>query len=311
VSVQSLSDLLVDRELRAPATVVSANHTVVTSQVTALIGEVLVDVGADVKRGSVLVRLDNDNSKLALNQARANLKALEAQIEQAELRLKKAEDLLDKKFISDEELIERRTNLSVLEAKRLVQLASIRLAELDVARTTIKAPFDAAVVARQAQVGSLAMPGTPLMTLVQTDGREVDVELDPRYSSDLQLASALRFISQGRVWPLKLERLSSVIDPDSRIQRARFSFVGTPARIGTSGELVWLQAEGLVPVSIIVQRNGVLGVFTANSNVARFVPLQNAQEGRPAKANLPPHTLLIVRGQFRLQDGDTLKTSRQ
>jgi RND family efflux transporter MFP subunit len=311
VSVQRLGDLLIDRELRAPATVVSANHAVVTSQVTALIDEVLVDVGADVKRGSVLVRLDDDNSKLALNQARASLKALNAQIEQAELRLKKAEDLLDKKFISDEELIDRRTNLAVLEAKRLIQLASIRVAELDVARTTITAPFDAAVVGRQAQVGSLAMPGTPLMTLVQTDGREVDVELDPRYSSDLQLAAEPRFVSQDQVWPLKLERLSSVIDPDSRIQRARFSFIGTPARIGTSGELVWLQAEGLVPVPIIVQRNGVLGVFIANSKVARFVPLQNAQEGRPARANLPPDTLLIVRGQSRLQDGDTLKISYQ
>ncbi|MDH5500513.1 MAG: hypothetical protein OEY72_05350, partial [Gammaproteobacteria bacterium] len=39
VSVQRLSEVLVDREVRAPASVISANRAIVTSEVSALIKE--------------------------------------------------------------------------------------------------------------------------------------------------------------------------------------------------------------------------------------------------------------------------------
>ncbi len=80
VSVERLGDLRVARELRAPATVLSANRTVITSEVTALIDAVLADVGASVGKGEILVRLDDDNAHLALSQARAGLESLDAQI---------------------------------------------------------------------------------------------------------------------------------------------------------------------------------------------------------------------------------------
>ena len=49
VTVQPLGELLVDNELRAPATVISANRALVTSEVSALIKGVPVDVGAAVR----------------------------------------------------------------------------------------------------------------------------------------------------------------------------------------------------------------------------------------------------------------------
>ena len=57
VSVERLGDLRVERELRAPATVLSANRAVVTSEVTALIESVLADVGASVKKAQTSGRI--------------------------------------------------------------------------------------------------------------------------------------------------------------------------------------------------------------------------------------------------------------
>ena len=64
VTVQRLGDLLVDRELRAPATVISANRALVTSEVSALIHEVPVDVGDTISQGEPLVVLDDSNNRL-------------------------------------------------------------------------------------------------------------------------------------------------------------------------------------------------------------------------------------------------------
>ncbi len=311
VTVQRLGDLLIDSELRAPATVISANRALVTSEVSALIQYVPVDVGDTIRKGEVLVVLDDDNNRLMLTQAKARLAALKAQIAQARHRLDKAEELLEKNFVSDDELLARQTDLAVLEANVQEQDVFIRIQELALSRTTIKAPFDAAIVERQAQVGSYAMPGTVLMTIVQTDGREIDAEIDPRYAVALPAVSDIRFVSQGREWRVELARLSSVIDTDTRILRARLKFPGDPAPIGLTGELVWSEATGLLPVAQIVQRGSTLGVFIANSDSARFVPIPGAQEGRPATVDLPPDTLIVVRGQARLQDGDTLSISRE
>jgi RND family efflux transporter MFP subunit len=311
VTVQRLGDLLVDWELRAPATVISANRALVTSEVSALIKQVPVDVGDTVREGDTLVVLDDDNNRLMLSQAKARLEALKAQIAQAKHRLDRAEELLEKNFVSDDELLARQTDLAVLEANLLEQEVLIRIQNLALSRTTIKSPFDAAIVQRQAQVGSYAMPGTVLMTIVQTDGREIDAEIDPRYAVALPAVSDLRFVSQGDEWKVELSRLSSVIETDTRILRARFKFSGEPAPIGLTGELVWNEATGLVPVAQIVQRGSSLGVFVANNNTAEFVEIPGAQEGRPAPVNLPPDALIVIRGQARLQDGDDLSINRE
>ena len=58
VSTTRLDQVLVNREARAAATVVSANVPVVTSQVAALVADVVHDVGAMVRKGELIVRLD-------------------------------------------------------------------------------------------------------------------------------------------------------------------------------------------------------------------------------------------------------------
>lgn len=311
VTVQDLGEVLVAREFRAPASVISANRTVVTSQITALIDQISVDVGDEVKKDQLLVRLDPADARLALAEAEAALAALEAQLLDAQQRLRRAEDLLKRAFVSEDELDVRRTQVAVTEANRDRQLVAIRNARLSLARTEVSAPFDAVVVARQGQVGNLASPGTPLLTLVQTEGREVDAEIDPRYADQLRESAELRFVSDGREWSLELARMTSVIETDTRKVRGRFRFSAEPALIGSTGEVVWNEPAGLVPVSLIVQREGALGIFTASEGRARFVALPAAQEGRPAAADLPVDTPIVTSGHVRLQDGDSVQISRE
>ncbi len=213
---------------------------------------------------------------------------------------------MGRNFISDDELIGRQTDAAVLEARRQGQLVTIKIAELALARTRIRAPFDATVVQRQAQVGNFAQPGTQLLTLVQTDQREVDAELDPRYAVDIPGVSNLRYVSMGREYPIQLLRLSDVIETDTRRLRVRLGFNGDSAPIGSTGEIAWTENVGVVPVSLIVQRGTAFGVFVARNGKAEFVEIASAQEGRPAALDLPDDTLIVSRGHIRLQDGDDL-----
>jgi RND family efflux transporter MFP subunit len=299
--------MLIAREYRAPASVVTANRAVVTSQITALIDDITADVGHEVARGQLLVSLDQTDTRLALAEAEAALAALDAQLLDARQRLRRAQDLLERDFVSEDELNARQTEVAVIEANRNRQLVAIHNAQLALSRTEVFAPFDAAVVERQGQIGNLATPGSPLMTLVQTADREVDAEIDPRFAAELETAADIRFVSEGREWPLELARLSPVIETDTRKLRGRFRFPDESAPIGSSGDVVWNEPSGLIPVSLIVQRGSTLGIFTVSDGRARFVAIPSAQEGRPASVNMPVDTPIVTSGHVRLQDGDTIQ----
>lgn len=307
VGTSRLDNVLVNREARAAASVVSANAPVVTSQVSALVSEVLHDVGASVKKGNLIVRLDDDNARLALGQARAALKALEAQLVEAQARAANGEELLERNFISDEELIARQAALAVVEANRDGQKVAVEAAELDLARTKIVAPFDAVILARHAQVGGYVQPGSPIVTLTQSKNREIEAEVDAKYLQTIGDVDSFVFESRSRRWPARLLRMSNVLDPNSGTLTARFAFSDDAAPIGSSGQIVWNELEGVVPVDLIVQRDTRLGVFIVEGSVARFVPVDGAQQGRPAAVSLPGDTMIVTRGQRRLQDGDTVE----
>jgi hypothetical protein len=59
----------------------------------------------------------------------------------------------------------------------------------------------------------------------------------------------------------------------------------------------------MLPANLISRRDGILGVFLLDDGKARLEPLPDAQEGRPARVNLPAGTQVITMGRERLQDG--------
>lgn len=306
VSVARLHDLSVDIEFSAPASVVAANHSIISAQVPGVVARVHADVGFTVAKGDLLIELDDADARHALSMAIAELASVEARLDLAEARLKKAQELLTQDFVSDEELLARETDVAVLRANRDTAKVNAESAELNLSRTRITAPFHGAIVDRTAQEGSLAAPGSPLLLLTQLDGSEVDAELSPDFATDIRPGATGIFRSRDTEWEVELLRISPVIDSKARIQRARFQFTDEPAPIGSNGQVYWRSAEQQIPADFIQERGSVLGIFVAEGQKARFVALPKAQVGRPAPIGLPPDTLVIVDGRARLQDGSDL-----
>jgi hypothetical protein len=69
---------------------------------------------------------------------------------------------------------------------------------------------------------------------------------------------------------------------------------------------VWREAQPHLPAELLVQRAGRLGVFVAEGGKARFHPLPQAQEGRPAPLDLPPEARIATQGRHAVQDGQAL-----
>lgn len=310
VKVQPLSEVLIAVQYSAPADVRSLNTATVSAEVTAVVKQVLIDVGQEIKSGQPMLELNASDYQLTLNQARANLASSKAQKAQADARLTRARELGAKQYLSADELLARETDVMVVAAQIQVQEALVALAQRNLEKCQIDAPFDGVVVERFAQLGSYVSQGSPLFQLVQTDRFELNAEIPDEMAQNLEQATSLQFVSRNESWPVRLLRLSPVVDAERRSRQARFKFTASTPAIGRSGELSWQVGQALLPVNLVVRRNGKLGVFLNQSNTAVFSPLPDAQEGRPAAIGLPLDVEVIVQGRERLQDGDSITPSR-
>ena len=303
VRAQALSDVLVDFERRAPAEVRALNDSSISAEVSAVVLSVNADVGQAVAEGDLLLELNPTDYRLNLKQAEANLASSQARLSQAHAKLKRARRLGDNQYISADELLERETEVMVSEAQIQADEVAVAIARRNLDKCSLRAPFDGVVGERLAQVGSFVRNGDPLIAITQVDRFELDAAIPDSQAEEVLTTDMMHFESRGRRWAVELLRLSPVIDSQGRTRRARFAFTAEAPSVGRSGELVWQVGSGLLPSNLISRRNGVLGIFLLDEGKARFVPVPGAQEGRPARIDLPGSNRVITMGRERLQDG--------
>ncbi|HSX94986.1 MAG TPA: efflux RND transporter periplasmic adaptor subunit [Hydrogenophaga sp.] len=125
--------------------------------------------GQTVKRGALLVQLDDTLQRAELSQASAQLSIARA-------NLKRNEELLAQSFVAARVVDESRAALQVAEAQ--VALADARLQ-----RMRITAPFDGTLGLRSINLGQYVKDGDELVNLEDTSKLTVDFRLPERYQN--------------------------------------------------------------------------------------------------------------------------------
>jgi membrane fusion protein (multidrug efflux system) len=127
----------------------------VSSRITGVVTNVLVDDNQRVKSGDVLVKLDpSDYAALTL--------AAKANFQKAQSDLDREEPLVALHAYSEQDVEAARST-------RDVNLAEMTLAQLQVEYATIRAPADGYVGRKNVEVGNRLSPGETLMVVVQPD----------------------------------------------------------------------------------------------------------------------------------------------
>lgn len=307
VTVKPLSELAIYPQLEAPASVVSLNSSRLSAEIRAIVADIPVNVGDSVARGDLLARLDCTDYELNLRQAQAALDATRAQRRLAEYRLQRARALAKSSNVSEELLVQREVELTALKADIRSREALLVSAEKNVARCEVRAPFAGAVVERIGQIGELAAPGNPLIGLQDVTAIEVSAQIPGTQLASLERAAEIRFQEDGAGHPLRVRSVVPVRDPRARTQEVRLVFSQDSVPPGTAGRVVWRHNQAFVAPDLVVQRTGQLGLFVVEGGQAKFHPLPAAQEGRPAKVDLPLDTRVVVDGRINLSDGSALR----
>jgi membrane fusion protein (multidrug efflux system) len=142
-------------------------------QVDGFLDKVLVDEGAFVKTGQLLFKINDQPYREQLNNAVANLKSAEAQLNNAAIEIEKLTPLVENKIVSDYQLKVAKSAhngaaANVEQAKALVASAKIKLGY-----TNVTAPVSGYIGRLPKKQGSLVSPADPEALTNLSDVHEV------------------------------------------------------------------------------------------------------------------------------------------
>lgn len=220
----------------ALGTVVPAREVTLTPQVSGTVvwqNPELIP-GARVKKDDILVRIDERDYRYALEQARAILTqaevALETERGQAAVARREWALIGDELETTPEgkALALREPQIKNAEANLRSARSAVKKAELNLERTTIRAPFNAVILSEHVDTGQLLSPGTAIATLAGSDAFRIEAALpvaDLAWITDngsprgipvtvTQTNGAHPVVRAGTV-----ERLLSDVDPKGRMAR--------------------------------------------------------------------------------------------
>lgn len=306
VAAVPVAEAVVYPGLTAQAQVTSRNISSMAAQLSARIAALPVEAGQKIAQGTVVARLDCRDYNISLRQAQATLNAADARMQLAAQQMKRSEDLAAKGFISGDALDQKRTEVNVAKADRDLAASQVASAQSNVGKCVIVSPFAAIVEAVPGNVGELASPGTPLVTLWDVQSLEVSAQVQAKDADSLAKAGSIEFHTPDGVHALKLKRVSPAMSGTSRTQEARLIFSKDAPKPGATGQIQWQAAAPHLPADLLVTRDGKLGVFVLEGERARFVPIADAQEGRPAPVEIADGMMVITEGRFALQDGQAV-----
>ncbi len=158
--------------LNASGYVVAQRKAAVASKITGRLVSISVEEGSKVKKGDIIARLENEDVTALKEQAAANLKVAHADLEQARAELQDAtinfnrhKELFENGLVSKHEYDTsearyKKANAAVVSAEATIkaQTAALRSADVSLEYTLIRAPFDAVVLTKNADVGDIVTP---------------------------------------------------------------------------------------------------------------------------------------------------------
>lgn len=134
-------------------------------KVEGYVKEVLVDEGELITKGQPMFKLSSENYAEAVNEAEANYKQTQAELEMSNYEMERIERLVNKQIYSSIRLEQAKREREVARMKVEQARAQMQRAQMDLKYTTITSPFTGYVDRIPYKVGSLVSPESLLTTV--------------------------------------------------------------------------------------------------------------------------------------------------
>lgn len=284
------------------------NRTVsVRAETAGQIGEILIEEGAKVSAGDVIVKLKINDRQARLDRARARLTQEQGAYE--------ASRSLGKKGYQTERQSE--------EAYAALQTAKAELEEarIELAHTQIHAPFEGTLLTRDVELGAYVAVNGEIGTIVDNDPLVIRIDVAQQNISDVRTGlSATISFATGEKREGKVRYVAARADENTRTFRVEIEVANPDGAIpsGISAEAriptTTVMAHFVSPAALSLNDAGVLGVKAVGED--RKVVFHPADIVRSDAngiwiAGLPEQAVIITSGQGFVRVGEQVRVAEQ
>lgn len=213
------------QDLVLPGNVQAFTETPIYARTDGYLRKWYFDIGAHVRRGQLLAEIETPEIDQQLQQSRAELERIQANMELAGVTSNRWQSLLAKHAVSQQEADQARSNYIAAQAAVDASKANVRRLEQLQSYEKIIAPFDGVVTARNTDIGDLINAGSgstnprELFHLAATEKLRVYVSV-PEVNADSIHDGDTAFLTQdsnpGVKIPGKIVRNANAIDHATR-----------------------------------------------------------------------------------------------
>lgn len=312
--VVSEDSLLVERAFLGE--VLANSDAALSSAEAARVRKILVKEGDTVKKGDLLVELDDRLARAELGEARASTHRAKVEKEQAERVADTYRALEAEQIVSGLEATREVDEAARLEALEQGAQASLKVRGERLYRHRITAPFDGVVARRLVDPGDWLSPGEPALQLLSSGAVEVQVHVPEDLLDALPTLQKVEIVSGEQRVAADLRGVVEALDPRTRTALLRLEPEGRPAwlRSGKSVDVAFrvLQKGGwVVPRDALVQ--GVAGMRVVKVVDGKATPvavreLATMGELVLVKGEVQKGDVIVTKGNERLRPGQALST---
>lgn len=295
--------------VRATGTFVADESSDMTPQVSGQVVATPVNVGDRVTAGQVIVRLDDRDARLRLDQVQASLQQADAQAQHARAEATRYRKLEQRGLISPSEIERLTTQVATAEAAVAQVRAQVASAQKALDDTAVRAPFSGHVSARPVAAGEYVTPASKVSTIVRI--QPIKLELQVPQSDAVKLGTGMPVHAELAAYPGvtfkgSVSALNVAIDPSSRAMTVEARFPNADARLtpGMFGSaqvhLPATEPAVFVPAAAVIKIAGgtssAVYVIEENKAQVRVVQLGEERDG-------------MIRVHAGLRGGESLATS--
>lgn len=306
---------------------------VVASRIEAPVAVVKVYVGDNVKKDDVLAVLVSDRLKwkrelkvAEVAESKAKIATAKAKLALAKQELRRLERLRKSPAFSQARFEDKRLEVtsyqtSVAEAKAQLgsARANLRMVEVDLRYTLIRAPYNGVVTVRHTIAGAYLKEGQPVVTLVSDEDLEFEADVPSNRLSGLISGVEVDFELEDKSrHRAKVRAVVPEENPRTRTRTVRFTptFNGTEMRFAANQTAILHLPVAKKRMVVTVHKDALVSsrgnqiVFVVEKRRARArkVHLGEAVGGRfEVLSGLEAGEMVVVRGNERLRDGKRVR----
>ena len=320
----------VDSYYETSGTVRAKSTGVIASRTMGTVTSIKVKEGDRVRAGQVLLMLDDRDAAQRVAAAEAGAREAQKALETAgkdrdlaQVTYERYKNLSQEKVITQQEMDEidtrrKKADLAFDRYAEAVTRAQALLAEarIHLGFAQIKAVQSGVITEKKIEVGSLATPGVPLLTIEDTSAFRLEAYVDERLSGKVKSGMPVAVTLEDGVRSLKglVGEVVPAVDPATRSFLIKINLKGPSLQSGLFGRV--LIPEGtrevlLVPRKALVEKGQLLGVYVVDP--AGVMTYRLLKIGRPygdrveVLSGLRAGERIAVEGLDRAVDGGQVK----